>query len=94
VLPQRLPEPIRYESHREFVRETLRREVGLSALGTEFVDREQESEATRAYRDHMNSQGSPSETVAAGYVWRPGTELTDPAMRIGAASSKAKRGAA
>ena len=24
----------------------------------------------------MNSEGSPSETVAAGYVWQPGTELT------------------
>ncbi|HET9489208.1 MAG TPA: hypothetical protein VFR64_05585 [Methylomirabilota bacterium] len=82
VLPRQLPEPIRYQSHREFVREVLRREVTLSAVGPEFVDREQESEATRAYRDHLNSQGSPSETVAAGYVWRPGTELTDPAMRL------------
>jgi hypothetical protein len=45
------------------------------------VDREQEHERTRAYRDQLNSAGSPSETVAAGYVWRPGTELTDPATR-------------
>jgi hypothetical protein len=93
VLPGRLPEPIRYESHREFVREVLRREVGLGAAGTEFVDREEESDATRAYRDHVNAAGSPSETVAAGYVWRPGTELADPAMRVGA-SPAAKRRAA
>ena len=94
VLPERLPEPIRYVSHRDFVRETLRREVTLSAAGTEFVDREQESEGTRTYRDHMNSQGSPSETVAAGYVWRPGTELTDPATRVGRAAepTKGKKG--
>ena len=94
VLPDRMPEPIRYTSHREFVRETLRRELTLSAAGTEFVDREQETEATRAYRDQMNSEGSPTETVAAGYVWRPGTELTDPAARVPATSSKSKRRAA
>ena len=57
VLPERLPEPIRYESHRDFVRETLRREVQLSAKETEFVDRDQESSATRAYREFLNSQG-------------------------------------
>jgi rubrerythrin len=94
VLPDRLPEPIRYESHRDFVREVLRREVRLSAVGTEFVDRDQESAETRAYRDHMNSQGSPSETVAAGYVWRPGTELTDPHARVGAPAERAERRAA
>jgi hypothetical protein len=25
----------------------------------------------------MNSKGSPSETVAAGYMWKPGTELAE-----------------
>jgi hypothetical protein len=82
ILPERLPEPIAYVSHREFVRETLRRELELSAAGTEFVPRDEETEATRAYRDQMNSEGSPSEIVAAGYVWRPGTELTDPTARV------------
>ena len=66
----------------------------LSAAGTEFVDREQETEATRAYRDQMNSEGSPSEIVAAGYVWRPGTELTDPAEAGPSESSKPERRAA
>jgi len=94
VLPERLPEPISYTSHREFVRETLRRELTLSAAGTEFVDRAHETEATRAYRDQMNSDGSPTEIVAAGYIWRPGTELTDPAARVRAKSSKPKRRAA
>jgi hypothetical protein len=86
VLPEQLPEPIRYISHREFVRETLRRELTLSANGTEFVDRGDESDATLAYRDQVNSEGSPSDTVAGGYVWRPGTELTDPAKRVRATS--------
>ncbi|MGH7266692.1 MAG: hypothetical protein ACREMB_17855 [Candidatus Rokuibacteriota bacterium] len=75
ILPERLPDPIQYRSHREFVRETLRAELQLSAAGTEFVDRGEETEATRRYRQHLNSEGSPSDTVAAGYVWMPGTEL-------------------
>ena len=27
--------------------------------------------------DVMNSEGSPSEIVAAGYTWTPGTELAE-----------------
>jgi hypothetical protein len=75
VLPASLPEPVQYKSHREFVRETLRVEVDLSAAGAEFVPREQETAETLAYRDQMNADGSPSETVAAGYAWAPGGEL-------------------
>jgi hypothetical protein len=79
VLSASLPEPIRYESHREFVRQVLRTEVHLSAAGTEFVDRSRETEHTRDYRAHMNSDGSPSDKVAASYIWTPGTELAAPA---------------
>jgi hypothetical protein len=79
VLSASLPAPIRYDSHREFVRQVLRKEVQLSAVGAKFVDRSEESEATREYRSHLNSQGSPSDTVAAGYIWMPGTELATPA---------------
>jgi rubrerythrin len=75
LVPDVLPEPIRYESHRDFVREVLRREVDLSAAGTEFVNRAQETRETRAYRDQMNAPGSPTDTVAGGYIWMPGTEL-------------------
>jgi hypothetical protein len=94
ILPDRLPEPIRYVSHREFVRETLRRELTLSARGTEFVSATDESQDTRAYREQMNSQGSPSETVAAGYIWRPGTELTDPMTHLTADRLRQERRAA
>ncbi|MDB5796947.1 MAG: hypothetical protein JWP36_849 [Paucimonas sp.] len=75
ILPGDLPEPLAFESNRDFVRQTLRQEVGLSARGTQFVPREQESEATRAYREQVNADGSPSEIVAEGYVWAPGGEL-------------------
>jgi len=76
VIPEKLPEPIPFESHREFVREVLLDEVDLRARGTEIVPPEEEGETSLAYRQHMNSEGSPSEIVAQGYAWRPGTELT------------------
>jgi hypothetical protein len=78
ILPKEMPEPFSYTSHREFVRQTLANEVNLRAVDGRFIDgmREQESEATREYRRQMNSEGSPSEIVAAGYVWRPGTEVS------------------
>jgi rubrerythrin len=71
-----LPEPLPFESNRQFVREVLEAEVDLRANGTEIVPLEQEGESSLAYRQHMNSQGSPSEIVAQKYAWRPGTELT------------------
>ena len=80
VLSVSLPQPIRYESHREFVRQTLRIEVNLSAVDSDFVDRSQETQVTRQYRSHMNADGSPSDRVAASYIWTPGTELVAPAQ--------------
>jgi hypothetical protein len=81
VLSTSLPQPIRYESHRHFIRPVLRAEVNLMAVGSEFVDRSRESEQTRDYRTHVNADGSASGTVAAGYIWRPGTELVTPGSR-------------
>jgi hypothetical protein len=77
ILPKTLPKPIDYQSHRDFVRKVLTSEVHLRAVGTEIVDPRKvpESASTLAYRQRINQSGSPSETVAAGYVWMPGTEL-------------------
>ncbi|WP_019142007.1 hypothetical protein [Noviherbaspirillum massiliense] len=75
VVPGDLPEPISFASQRDFVRQTLAREVDLRSKGTQFVDKSQESQASIDYRDHLNSDGSPSESVAAGYIWVPGTEI-------------------
>jgi rubrerythrin len=76
IIGEKLPDPIPFESQREFVRATLAREVDLRTSGPDFVPLEQEPQSSIDYRNHMNSQGSPSETVAAGYVWQSGTELT------------------
>jgi hypothetical protein len=77
ILPDRLPDPIAYQSQREFVRRTLQQEVGLRKDGTSFVGKEIESPVSQDYRRQMNSQGSPSEAVALDYQWRPGTELNE-----------------
>ena len=50
--------------------------MDLRASGTQFVGKEDEPERSLAYREQLNSEGSPTQTVAAGYRWMPGTELT------------------
>jgi rubrerythrin len=70
-----LPEPLAFASQRDFVREILLKEVDLRTNGTEFVDKANESPASIEYRRQLNAQGSPSENVASGYIWTPGTEL-------------------
>jgi hypothetical protein len=75
VLAERLRVPIAYESHREMVREVLRREVGLGASGSQLVPREDEPERTRRYRSLLNRKEQPSNVVAAGWTWKPGGEL-------------------
>ncbi|MFN7142732.1 MAG: hypothetical protein ACK4YP_03080 [Myxococcota bacterium] len=75
ILPATLPDPVPFKSQRDFVRKVLAAEVDLRARGTQFVPKEQDSPASIAYRNRLNSAGSPSEAVAAGYRWAPGTEL-------------------
>jgi rubrerythrin len=76
IIGAKLPEPIAFASQREFVRATLAAEVNLRASGADFVELDAEPQSSIDYRNHMNSGGSPSETVAKGYVWQAGTELT------------------
>jgi hypothetical protein len=78
ILPAVLPDPIPITSQREFVRQVLAAEVDLRADGTQFVDKALENPRSIEYRRHLNSEGSPTELVAGGYRWRPGTELNVP----------------
>jgi rubrerythrin len=75
VLPSSLPDPFPYQSNRDFVRQVLVDELDLRKSGTDYVPREQEPAASLDYRNHMNSQGSPTEIAAGDYRWLPGTEL-------------------
>jgi hypothetical protein len=77
IIDEKLPDPIAFRSQRDFVRQVLRQEVNLRAVGADFVPAHQvpKSSPSNMYRAKINSDGSPSERVAEGYVWTPGTEL-------------------
>jgi len=75
IFPDPLPDPFPYASNRDFVRKVLVDEVSMRKNGTRFVPLAEESQASIDYREHMSSQGSPTEIVACDYRWLPGTEL-------------------
>jgi hypothetical protein len=77
----KLPDFIKFESQREFVRKTVEQEVLLRKDGTEFVDEASEPESSLAYRNAVNADGSPSTTVSDTYSWAPGTELARVAVK-------------
>lgn len=74
LLPKNLAKPLPFESNREFVKETLEAEVNFRAVGPEIGALEDSAESL-AYREALNASGSPSERVAKGYRFVPGTEL-------------------
>jgi hypothetical protein len=90
LLPATLPDPIAFSSQRDFVRKTLESEVNLRARGTDFVDASTETAGSPSvqYRDQLNRDGSPSDTVTAGYIWMPGTELVSRASNGGSAAGR------
>lgn len=79
LLERSFPDPISFTSHRDFVRKVLAEEVDLRASGTQFISAAQESADAPSvkYRSQLNQDGSPSEIISAGYIWAPGTELTE-----------------
>jgi hypothetical protein len=70
-----LPPHIRFESHRQYVREVIERETQLRKDGTEYVDEDREGRSSLDYREAVNADGSPSRAISATYSWAPGTEL-------------------
>lgn len=90
LIPATLAPPIAFESQREYVRDTLQRTVDCRANGVALVPKEEESRESIEFRKMLNASGSPSETIAAGYQWRPGGELTEmpPAALLGSAKMK------
>jgi hypothetical protein len=60
LLPATLPEPVKFESQRDFVRATLANEVDLRADGPRFVPAAEEPASSLRYREAVNADGSPS----------------------------------
>ncbi|HEY8506799.1 MAG TPA: hypothetical protein VIL32_00500 [Steroidobacteraceae bacterium] len=85
ILDGQLPKPIQFQSQRAFVRQVLANEVDMQLSGTQFVPADKLGQASREYREHLNSAGSPSESVAAGYQWAPGGEVAAKVAPIGRA---------
>jgi len=77
-----LPPFIRFESQRAFVRKVVAEETQLRKDGTQFVDEAAEGKSSLAYREAVNADGSPSETIAATYSWTAGTELVREAEEV------------
>jgi hypothetical protein len=71
----KLPDRIKFASQRDFVRKVLASEVQLRKDGTQFVDAAAEPQSSIAWREQLNSEGSPSQAVSGGWHWTPGTEL-------------------
>jgi hypothetical protein len=59
------------------VRKVLDQEVDLRADGTKLVQKSQlpSTSPSITYNAEINADGSPSQSVSAGYQWQPGTEL-------------------
>jgi hypothetical protein len=66
---------IEFKSQRDFVRETLSREIDLRAHGIDYVPKDREGHASLDYRAQLNSEGVPANIASAGYTFKPGTEL-------------------
>lgn len=76
ILSGAMPRLMQLKSQRDFVRKVVSEEVDLRAHGINYVPADKESRATLDYRQHLHSQGIPSNIVSAGYRWAPGTELS------------------
>ncbi|MEE4152072.1 hypothetical protein [Pseudomonas viridiflava] len=78
ILGGQLPEMIAFKSQRDFVRTTLAAEVDLRAHGINYVNKQDENQASLDYRARLNAHGVPASVASAGYNWQPGTELNHP----------------
>lgn len=76
ILPATLPDPLSLECQRDFIQSTL------IALNRDDQVNMNNRPRSISYQGQMNSEGSPSEIVAANYHWSPGTELTRQAAVI------------
>jgi rubrerythrin len=75
-LPERLPEPVRFEPNKEYVRKVLRRQVDLTSDLDQFVDVADLAPDHRffSYQQVVNRDGAPSEAVIAAMHREHGCE--------------------
>lgn len=71
------------------MRQVIAGETQLRKDGTQFVDEGAEARSSVAWRDRLNSEGSPSQAVSGGWHWTPGTEPNHVAGAAAAADAAA-----
>lgn len=76
VLFGNFPRTLDFRSQRDFVRDVLSKESDLRVALMDIVPSANEDQRSVEYRAYMSSQGVPTDIVAAGYRYTPGTELT------------------
>ncbi|MBE9167494.1 hypothetical protein IQ238_08160 [Pleurocapsales cyanobacterium LEGE 06147] len=90
-LPKDLPEPVKFETNKEYIRQVLANQVNLTGLGTEFVPVEQLPPDARyfEYQKIVNAGGVPSEQVIEQHIQQVGKDYrseTEGAHPIGSAT--------
>ncbi|MDD5657389.1 MAG: hypothetical protein PHF00_09075, partial [Elusimicrobia bacterium] len=76
VLPRQMPQPLRFESNIDYVRDILRSQHAFNAMGEEFVpsDRIPLDFRFHDYQRQVNSDGIPSESVVRSVIERQGRD--------------------
>ncbi|MFW6359776.1 MAG: hypothetical protein ACOC0N_11280 [Chroococcales cyanobacterium] len=75
-LPKELPEPIRFEENKDYIRQVLNSQVNLTGNETEFVPMNELPQDHRyfQYQDKVNGDGVPSEQVIEAHMREKGTD--------------------
>jgi hypothetical protein len=82
-----LPPRIRFASQRDFLRRIAAAEAPIRKDGPEFVNEEAEAASSIAWREHLNSEGSPSQAVSAGWHGACSLESSDATLAEAAHAS-------
>lgn len=92
MLPKTLPDALTFEPNKQYVRDVLAAQVGLTGDGTEFVPGENVDGRWREYRDIVNNPDSPAEVIirqhkdAKGVDYRMTTDGPHPVDGVASAA--------
>lgn len=76
LLPKELPEPVRFQENKDYIRQVLESQVNLTGHGTEFVSVESLPDDARyfEYQKTVHQDGIPSEQVIEEHKQQKGQE--------------------
>ncbi len=76
MLPKKMPDPFKFESNVDYVRDIMSRQTDYNANKTEFIpgDRMPKDSEFKKYQEAVNAGGVPSEQVIEEHVRKKGNE--------------------